>query len=61
MKFAESFWIWWFPFEEFFSVRLITHEHEVHLEAVMLMTAANTEMAKVDEDIKRQVCAMLQH
>jgi hypothetical protein len=48
-----------------FLLRLITHEDERQFEGVMLTKAAATaaaEMAaEVDEDTKRQVCAMLRH
>jgi hypothetical protein len=45
----------------FLFCRLITHEDELELEAVMLAKDDNTEMVPVDEDIKRQVCTMLRH
>jgi hypothetical protein len=62
IAFCESFWIGRFRFEEFFSVRLITHEDELQFEALMLTKAATAEkMGEVDEDTKRQVCTMLQH
>lgn len=41
-------------------LRLITREDELEFEAVV-MTKDNTEMVPVEEDMKRQVCAMLQH